>query len=73
MRRCQRLQVLQLGPAPDQDPDPDLTRDLTPEATLVQDPENVAIGKSRDFILILTLNQLSLQQCYCFVCVFSRV
>lgn len=65
MQRCQRLQDLQLGPVPDQGPDPDLTPDLTPEAALVQDPENVAIGKSRDFILILTLNQLFIVTVLC--------
>ncbi len=49
MQRCQRLRILQLGPAPDQGPDPDLTPDLTLEATPAQDPESVAIGKSSDF------------------------
>lgn len=46
MQRCQRLQTLQLDPAPDQDPAPDHTPDLTLEAAPAQDPENVAIGKS---------------------------
>ena len=58
MQRCQRLQILQLGPAPDQDPDPDLTPDLTLEAAPAQDPENVAIGKSSDFFLFLTLTYI---------------
>ena len=46
MKRCQRLRILQLGPAPDQGPDPDLTPDLTREAAPAQDQGNVAIGKS---------------------------
>lgn len=51
MKRCQRLQILQLGPVPGQGPDPDLDLipGLTLEATLGQDPENVAIGKFSEF------------------------
>lgn len=54
-QRCQRLRTLQLGPAPDQGPDPDLTPDLTLEAAPVQDPENVAIVLGLVPALALTL------------------
>lgn len=49
MQRCQRLQILLLGPTPGPDPDPDPTPDHTLGAAPAQDPENVAIGKSNDF------------------------
>lgn len=52
MQRCQRLQILQPGPAPG--PNPDLTPDLTLGAAPAQDPENVAIGKSSFLFLTLT-------------------
>lgn len=54
MKRCQRLRILQLGPAPDQGPDPDLTPDLTRGAVPAQDQGNVAIGKSSFHFLTLT-------------------
>lgn len=41
MQRCQRLQILQLVPAPGLDLGLDHTPDLTPGAALAQDPENV--------------------------------
>lgn len=55
MRRCQKLRILQLVPAPDQGPDQGLTPDLTLEATPAQDPENVAIvlGLVPALVLIL--------------------
>lgn len=46
MQRCQRLQILLLGPTPGPDPDP--SPDHTLGAAPAQDPENVAIGKSND-------------------------
>lgn len=51
MERCQRLQILQLGPALDQGPGPnlDLTLGLALEASLDRGPGNAAIGKFRDF------------------------
>lgn len=55
MQRCPRRRILQLGPAPDQGPDPDRTPDLTLEAALAQDPGNVATGKSSDAHLHLYL------------------
>lgn len=57
MQRCQRLQILQLGPAPDQGPDQDLDLipGLTREATRVQDPENVVIALGLAPALVHTL------------------
>lgn len=66
MRRCQKLRILQLVPAPDQGPDQGLTPDLTLEATPAQDPENVAIGKFSDFFVFLTLTCII--NCFCGVC-----
>lgn len=64
MQRCQRLQILLLGPAPGPGPDPDPTPDHTLGAAPAQDPENVAIGKSNDFTCpVLTC-------ILCFLCVF---
>lgn len=57
MRRCQRLRILQLGPAPGQGPgpDPDLTPDLTLEAAPAHDPESVAIVPGLAPALVHTL------------------
>lgn len=49
-----------LGPSPAPDrgpgPDPDPTPDLSPEAALAQDPENVATGKSSFYTSLLQID-----------------
>lgn len=55
MQRCQRLQDLLLGPAPDQGPGLDLILDLTLEVALAQDPENAVIVRGLVPALALTL------------------
>lgn len=52
MQTCQRLQILRLGPAPNQDPGPDPTPGLTLEAAPAQDPENVATGKTSFYFFL---------------------